>query len=104
MSDIDSRRAAPSDARGRVVVILAGAVLLPSIALSFLSFNAVPKRAETLKINLRRQAEKVLYYVEKDLETTARARALEAARAVGTEALLEGRAGGGRGGLREERK
>jgi len=92
MSDIDSRLAAPSDARGRVVAIFAGAVLLPSIALSFLSFNAVPKHAENLKINLLRQAEKVLYYVEKDLETTARARALEAARAVGTEALLEGRA------------
>ncbi len=62
MSDIERRLAAPSDSRGRVVSIFVGAVLLPSIALSVLSFNAVPKHAENLKISLKRQAEKVLYY------------------------------------------
>ncbi|HEX9202426.1 MAG TPA: HAMP domain-containing sensor histidine kinase, partial [Vicinamibacteria bacterium] len=68
-----------------------GAVLLPSVALSVLSFHAVPKYAENLKIGLYKDAEKMLGYVEKDLEMTARKRALQAARAVGTERLLEGR-------------
>ncbi len=91
MSDIEKRLATPTDSRGRVVSIFVGAVLLPSIALSVLSFNAVPKQAENLKISLKAQAEKMLYYVEQDLEMAARARALEAARVVGTEVLLEGR-------------
>ena len=91
MPDLDTRLAAPSDARGRLISIFVGAVLLPSIALSVLSFHAVPKHKESLKIGLVKQAEKILQYIEKDLETTARARALEAARAVGTERLLEGR-------------
>jgi signal transduction histidine kinase len=91
MSDIERRLAAPTDSRGRVVSLFVGAVLLPSIALSVLSFNAVPKHAENLKISLKRQAEKMLAYVEQDLETAARARALEAARVVGPDLLLEGR-------------
>jgi signal transduction histidine kinase len=91
MNEIERRLAPPSDSRGRVVSIFVGAVLLPSVALSVLSFNAVPKHAENLKISLLRQAEKVLKYVEMDLETAARARALEAARVVGPERLLEGR-------------
>ena len=103
MSDVESRLAAPTDSRGRVVSIFVGAVLLPSIALSVLSFNAVPKHAENLKISLKAQAQKMLYYVEQDLETAARARALEAARAVGTEALLEGRPRVVRAALREGR-
>lgn len=90
MSDIE-KRLASTDSRGRVVSIFVGAVLLPSIALSVLSFNSVPKAAENLKISLKEQAGKILYYVEQDLETTARARALEAARVVGTDVLLEGR-------------
>jgi len=91
MADIESRLAAPADSRGRIVSIFVGAVLLPSVALSVLSFNSIPKHAENLKISLKRQADKILYYVEQDLETAARARALEAARAVGMEPLLEGR-------------
>ena len=71
--------------------IFVGAVLLPSIALSVLSFNAVPKQAENLKLSLLRQAEQLLYYVEEDLEQATRRRALEAARAVDPELLLEGR-------------
>ncbi len=91
MTDIQKRLAAVSDSRGRIVSIFVGAVLLPSIALSVLSFNAVPKHAENLKISLLRQAEQLLYYVEQDLEKAARKKALEAARAVGPEGLLEGR-------------
>jgi len=91
MRDIQSRLAAVSDSRGRIVSIFLGAVLLPSIALSVLSFNAVPKHAENLKISLLRQAEQLLYYTEQDLEKAARARAVKAARAVGPDLLLEGR-------------
>jgi signal transduction histidine kinase len=91
MTAIERRLAAPSDSRGRVVSIFVGAVLLPSIALSVLSFNAVPKHAENLKISLLRQEEQVLYSVEQDLEKAARARALRAARTVDEQLLLEGR-------------
>jgi signal transduction histidine kinase len=91
MADIESRLAAPADSRGRIVSIFVGAVLLPSIALSVLSFNAVPKHAENFKLSLKRGADKVLADVEQNLETAARARALKAARAVGTDLLLEGR-------------
>ena len=90
MADITKRLAAP-DSRGRIVSIFVGAVLLPSVALSVLSFNAVPKQAENLKLSLLRQAEQLLYYVEEDLEQATRRKALEAARAVDTEVLLEGR-------------
>jgi signal transduction histidine kinase len=91
MSDVQRRLTAPSDPRGRLVSIFVGAVLLPSVALSVLSFHAVPKYAENLKISLTKQADKVLYYLERDLERVARTKALEAARAVGPEKLLEGR-------------
>jgi signal transduction histidine kinase len=91
MSDIHKRLAAVSDPRGRTVSLFVGAVLLPSVALSVLSFNAVPKHAENLKISLLRQAEQLLYYAEQNLETATRRRALEAARAVGPDRLLEGR-------------
>jgi len=91
MADIQKRLAGVSDTRGRIVSIFVGAVLLPSIALSVLSFNSVPKHAENLKISLLRQAEQLLYYVEQDLEQATRKKALEAARAVGPERLLEGR-------------
>jgi signal transduction histidine kinase len=76
-------------------------VLLPSIALSVMSFNAVPKAAENLKMSLLRQAEQLLGYVEQDLEKEARKNALRAARAVGPERLLEGRPRQIRKALRE---
>src|SRR5262245_23164027 len=91
MADISKRLAAVSDSRARIVSIFVGAVLLPSIALSVVSFNAVPKQAENLKLSLLRQAEQLLYYVEEDLEQATRKKALEAARAVDPEVLLEGR-------------
>src|SRR5262245_52492347 len=91
MADISKRLAAVSDSRARIVSIFVGAVLLPSIALSVVSFNAVPKQAENLKLSLLRQAQQLLYYVEEDLEQVTRKKALEAARAVDPEVLLEGR-------------
>ncbi|HEY5907646.1 MAG TPA: HAMP domain-containing sensor histidine kinase [Vicinamibacteria bacterium] len=80
-----------SDPRGRIISIFVGAVLLPSIALSFLSFQSVPKVSESTALAMVRQADKALYWVERDLETKARAHALSAARAIGPEALVDGR-------------
>src|SRR5574340_1052781 len=91
MTDIHSRLAAVSDSRGRIIAIAVVAVLLPSVALSVLSFNAIPKHAENLKLTLLRHANELLYYLEQDLEKAARLKALEAARAIGPERLLEGR-------------
>ncbi len=91
MADISRRLHAVSDSRGRIVSIFVGAVLLPSIALSVMSFNAVPKQAENLKLSLLRQAEQLLYYVEEDLEQATSRRSLEAARAIPVDVLLEGR-------------
>jgi signal transduction histidine kinase len=91
MKDFQSRLAAAPDARGRIVSIFVGAVLLPSVALSVLSFNAIPKHVESLKASLLRHAEQLLYFAEQDLEKAARAKALEAARTLGPERLLEGR-------------
>jgi signal transduction histidine kinase len=91
MTGIQNRLAAAPDSRGRIVSIFVGAVLLPSVALSVLSFNAIPKHAESLKLSLLRHAEQLLYYAEQDLEKAARTKALEAARALGPERLLEGR-------------
>jgi signal transduction histidine kinase len=91
MSRTVERVSAPTDPRGRIVSIFVGAVLLPTIALSVLTFNSVPKHAENLKAGMLKQASRILYYVEKDLEMAARAHALEAARAVGLERLLEAR-------------
>ncbi len=82
--------ASPQDPKGRLIAIFAGAVLLPSIALSLMSLYSVPSQAEGLKATLLKRAQTVLFYVEKDLEAKARDRALEAARAVGTERLLDG--------------
>jgi len=83
---------AASDSKGRLIAIFAGAVILPSIALSVLSFDSIPKWVEAQKITRFKFADKALYYTEKELALSARARALEAARVVGTERLLDGRA------------
>jgi signal transduction histidine kinase len=83
--------AAPSDPRGRLVAIFVGAVLLPSVALSVVLFYLIPRHAETTKIALYKRAEKTLAYIEKDLELAAHAKALQAARLLGAERLLEAR-------------
>jgi signal transduction histidine kinase len=81
---------ASGDSKGRLVSIFVGAVLLPSVALSVFSFNTIPQLAEASQNTLRKRADRVLAYVEEDLERMARGRALEAARAVGPERLLDG--------------
>jgi signal transduction histidine kinase len=91
MSRLQNRLAGVSDSRGRIIGIFIGAVLLPSVALSVMSFNAVPKHREYLKMSLLQQADQLLGYIEENLEAAARKKALQAARTVGPERLLEGR-------------
>ena len=49
MTQLQNRLAGVSDSRGKIISIFVGAVLLPSVALSVLSFNAVPKHSEYLR-------------------------------------------------------
>lgn len=91
MAEIHARLSAPSDSRARLVSIFVGAVLLPSLALSLVLFYLIPAHAEATTIALTKRAEKVLAYVEEDLEEAARSRALEAAKSLPADLLLEGR-------------
>ncbi len=79
----------PQDSKARLVSIFAGAVLLPSIALSVLTFDSVPRQAEAMKITMFKRAERVLYYIEKDLQEVARAKVVEVAKKIGPDTLLE---------------
>ncbi len=65
--------------------------MLPSIALSYVSVRFARELTETRVQTDRRRAEKTLHYIERDLVQSAHAKALEAARAVGSEVLLDGR-------------
>ena len=49
---------AASDSKGRLIAIFAGAVILPSIALSVLSFDSIPKWVEAQKITSFKVADK----------------------------------------------
>jgi signal transduction histidine kinase len=88
---IRRRLAAPHDPRGRLISIFVGAVLLPSLALSYVSLNFVPRLAEGTRLYEQKRAERILFYLGEDLQQTAQVGALEAARVVGTEKLLDGR-------------
>jgi len=83
--------AQPHDAKGRIISIFVGAVLLPSLALSYVSIALVPKLANQTRMSEIKRAERALYYVEKDLQHAAEKKALEAAQVVGTDRLLDGR-------------
>jgi len=82
---------APQDGKGRLISIFVGAVLLPSLALSYVSIEFVPELASGRKASAYKDAERTLYYVEKDLAERAQEQALEAARVVGSDRLLDGR-------------
>jgi signal transduction histidine kinase len=82
---------APEDGKGRIISIFVGAVLLPSLALSYVSLDFVPQLARGKQALEVKNAERYVYYVEKDLAERAQEQALEAARAVGSERLLDGR-------------
>src|SRR6266508_3210482 len=93
--------AQPHDAKGRIISIFVGAVLLPSLALSYVSIALVPKLANQTRMSEVKRAERALYYVEKDLQHAAEKKALEAAQVVGTDRLLDGRPTVIRAALRE---
>jgi hypothetical protein len=91
MSDPSRKVSAPHDPKGRLISIFVGAVLLPSLALSYVSLEFVPQLAKGRKASQFKDAERNLFYIEKELAQSAQAKALEAARAVGIERLLDGR-------------
>jgi signal transduction histidine kinase len=91
MSHTPVSASAPHDAKGRIISIFVGAVLLPSLALSYVSIALVPKLATQTRMSEIKRAERALYYVEKDLQHRAEKKALEAAQVVGTDRLLDGR-------------
>src|SRR6185295_7508276 len=90
MSSPSKLVSASPDSRGKLISIFVGAVLLPSVALSVVTLHSIPDNAASLKISMLNQADKVLKWVEKDLEMAAQAKALDAARIVGTDRLLVG--------------
>jgi signal transduction histidine kinase len=79
------------DPKHRLISIFVGAVLLPSLALSYVAIDFVQRLATARKNSEMKRAESTLYYIEKELSHTAQARAREAARVVGTERLVDGR-------------
>ena len=86
-----TRVTAPHDPKGRLISIFVGAVLLPSLALSYVSIEFVPQLAKANKEMGFKRAANTLADIEKDLARTAQAKAMEAAQAVGWERLLDGR-------------
>lgn len=82
---------APDDPKHRLISLFVGAVLLPSLALSYVAFDFVQKLAKERQKSEVKRAENMLYWVEKELKNTAHARARDAARVVGTEGLVDGR-------------
>ena len=91
MPDLRRKLTAPDDPKGRLISIFVGAVLLPSLALSYVSWHFVKKLAATEKMSKTKRAESVLYYLEKELRRTAQQQAQEAAQVVGLDRLLDGR-------------
>jgi signal transduction histidine kinase len=91
MPDLRQMLSAPDDPKGRLVAIFVGAVLLPSLALSYVSVDFVRKLAKGREASEIKRIERTLYYIEKDLTQSAQTKALEAARLIGVDRLLEGR-------------
>jgi len=90
-SDLRRLVSMPDDPKGRLIAIFVGAVLLPSLALSYVSVRFVKELAQKKEATEIKRAERTLYYIEKDLVENAHKKALEAARMLGAEALLDGR-------------
>ena len=91
VSDPTREVSAPQDGKGRLISIFVGSVLLPSLALSYVAINFVPEMAMSREVLHTRGAERTLWVIEKDLSQNAQAQALEGARAVGADRLLDGR-------------
>ena len=101
MSDPSARVSAPHDPRGRLISIFVGAVLLPSLALSYVSIEFVPQLAKANRDMGVKRAENTLADIEKDMIRAVDTRALAVAQAVGTSRLLDGRPEIIAAGLRE---
>ena len=91
MPDVKKLVSAPDEPKGRLISIFVGAVLLPSLALSYVAMDFVHKLASAQKATKIKNATGILYYIEKELAHTAQNKALEAAQALDPEVLLEGR-------------
>jgi signal transduction histidine kinase len=85
------RNFTPDDPKHRLISLFVGAVLLPSLALSYVAFDFVQKLAKERQKSEIKRAENILYWVEKELKGTAQARARDAGRVVGSERLVDGR-------------
>jgi signal transduction histidine kinase len=81
---------ASRDARGGLILLLAGVVLLPSLALSVLSFRFITRLAAAERLNLLHEADGRRWYLEQQLGQALRLQALEAARLVGPKLLASG--------------
>jgi signal transduction histidine kinase len=81
---------ASRDARGGLILLLAGVVLLPSLALSVLSFRFITRLAAAERLNLLHDADGRRWYLEQQLGQALRLQALEAARLVGPRVLASG--------------
>ena len=91
MSDLRRLVSMPDDPKGRLISIFVGAVLLPSLALSYVSMDFVKELAKKKEATEVKRLERNLYYIERDLRQRAQEKALEAARMIGPRALLDGR-------------
>src|SRR5438093_1289548 len=91
MADVQKLVSAPDETKGRLVSIFVGAVLLPSLALSYVAMHFVHQLASARKASEIKYATGLLYIIEKELGQTAQSKALEAAHMLEPEVLLEGR-------------
>jgi signal transduction histidine kinase len=91
MADVQKLVSTPDESKGRLISIFVGAVLLPSLALSYVAMHFVHQLAGARKATEIKYATQQLYWIEKDLAETARNKALDAARMLEPEVLLEGR-------------
>jgi signal transduction histidine kinase len=91
MGDVRKLVSTPDEAKGRLIAIFVGAVLLPSLALSYVAMHFVHQLASARKATEIKYATGTLYYIEKELAQTAQSKALDAARMLEPEVLLEGR-------------
>jgi signal transduction histidine kinase len=91
MADLKKLVSTPDEAKGRLIAIFVGAVLLPSLALSYAAVGFVTQLGSARKATMVKEVAGFLYYIEKELAHTAQSKALEAARSLEPEILLEGR-------------
>ena len=102
MSDLRRLVSGPDDPKARMISIFVGAVLLPSLALSYVSMRFAKELAANEEAFRFKRAERTLSYIDKDLTQMAREKALEAARLLGPDVLLDGRPAVIRAALREQ--